>query len=150
MAIPGTDTQVEVLNELITTCRNGQKGYETAAEGVEDSELKALFQRFSEQRRGFAEDLAALRGEAEADDGGSAAGALHRGWIDIKSAIAGNDVERVLAECERGEEHALENYEEALEKDLPEDISSVVRTQLGEVRTAYERVRTLRSERSEG
>ena len=50
---------------------------------------------------------------------GSAAGALHRVWINIRSTITGMDSHAVLAECEKAEDAAKRAYETALKKDLP-------------------------------
>jgi len=56
----------------------------------------------------------ALGGDPE--NSGSVAGALHRGWVDVKSLVTGKDEEAVLNEAERGEDHALKAYKEAIEK----------------------------------
>ena len=70
---------------------------------------------------------------------------LHRGWVDIKSTITGMDEGAVLAECERGEDVAKKAYEEALAKDLPGDIRSIVERQYQGVRQHHDRVRQLRN-----
>ena len=46
------------------------------------------------------------RPDSPAADSGSVAGALHRGWVDVKSMVTGKDEEAVLNEAERGEDHA--------------------------------------------
>jgi uncharacterized protein (TIGR02284 family) len=40
---------ISTLNDLIETCRDGEKGFRTAAENVKGAELKTLFSRFSQQ-----------------------------------------------------------------------------------------------------
>ena len=40
------------------------------------------------------------------------AGALHRGWVDVKSAVTDHSDHAILAECERGEDAAKKNYRE--------------------------------------
>ena len=57
---------------------------------------------------------------------GTVAGAVHRGWVNLKSALAMNDDKAVLNEVERGEDHAVTVYRNALAKDLPPEIKSVV------------------------
>src|SRR3954454_1075840 len=85
------DDVVSRLNNLIETCRDGQQGFKEAAERVESSDLKTLFYEFSQQRAEFAgvlqELVRSMGGDPE--NSGSTAGALHRGWIDLKSAITG-------------------------------------------------------------
>src|SRR5437868_12560597 len=88
---PQTRDLVSVVNNLIETCRDGEEGYQTAAKCVNNSDLKALFTSYSQQRAQFAAELQdevrRLGGEPEKT--GSIAGALHRGWTNIKSAVVG-------------------------------------------------------------
>lgn len=134
-----------VLNNLIETCRDGQNGFRTAAEGVNDAELKALFNRYSAQRGEYAMELQALVSGlgSKPETTGSAAGALHRGWMDIKQIVTGKDVARITSEAERGEDVAKEAYRSALQEDLPADIRRVVQKQYAGVLEAHDNVRRL-------
>ena len=137
---------VSTLNDLIETCKDGQEGFKQAAEGVERSDLKSLFFEFSQQRAHFAGELQQIvqkLGE-EPTTSGSTAGALHRGWINIKSAVTGKDEKAVLNECERGEDSAKKTYKDALENPLPSYIAEVVRNQYDSVVAAHDRVKALR------
>ena len=51
------DNVISTLNGLIETCRDGQNGFQTAAEGVTNSELKTLFHGYAQQRAQFVGDL---------------------------------------------------------------------------------------------
>ncbi|MGQ0763801.1 MAG: ferritin-like domain-containing protein [Acidobacteriota bacterium] len=139
------DEVISTLNNLIETCKDGQDGFRTAAEGVKNSELTKLFNTYSQQRAQFASELQSevrsLGGESE--QSGSTAAALHRGWIDIKSAVTGADEGAVISECERGEDAAVEAYQEALEKDLPNDVKAIVSRQFSQVKEAHDRIRAL-------
>lgn len=137
---------VSTLNELIETCKDGQEGFKQAADGVERSDLKSLFFEFSQQRAHFAGELQELvqkLGE-KPETSGSTAGALHRGWINIKSAVTGKDEKAVLNECERGEDSAKNTYKDALENPLPNYIAEVVRNQYESIQMAHDRVKALR------
>lgn len=137
---------VSTLDNLIETCKDGQEGFKQAAEGVERSDLKSLFFEFSQQRAHFAGELQEIvqkLGE-EPTTSGSTAGALHRGWINIKSAVTGKDELAVLNECERGEDSAKNTYKDALEDPLPNYIADVVRNQYESVKMAHDRVKALR------
>jgi uncharacterized protein (TIGR02284 family) len=144
MAIDNDDV-VSTLNNLIETCKDGQNGFQTAADGVKNSELKTLFHTYSQQRAQFAGELQGevrrLGGDPEQT--GSVAATLHRGWIDIKSAVTGEDENAVISECERGEDSAVSNYKDALNANLPADVRSIVERQYTHIKEAHDRIRAL-------
>ena len=136
---------ISVLNELIETCKDGQEGFKTASEGVKDSVLKSLFSQFSLQRAQFAgalqQEVMKLGGSPEST--GSVSATLHRGWMNIKSTVTGNDESAIVAECERGEDAARDAYKKALNEPFPADVRALVEKQYIEVKQAHDRVRTL-------
>jgi len=138
-----------VLNDLIETLKDGQKGFRQAAEAVRDPQLKSLFVEYSEQRSQFAtalqSQLQSLGNEPES--GSSATGALHRGWINLKSAVTGGDDHAILAECERGEDSAVKEYRKALDDDLSPSLHELVSRQYTDIQAAHDRIRTLRDSR---
>ena len=144
MATPN-DRSIEVLGELLEVCRDGEQGFQTAAEGVRDPQLQILFQTYSRQRQEFAVELQAeisrLGGDPERR--GSVAGMLHRGWMNIRSAVAGGD-NAILGEAERGEDSARSAYEKAVAEGLPEGARLVVERQHARVKEAHDRVRAVR------
>ena len=137
---------VPVLNDLIETCRDGQEGFRCAAQDVRNPQLKSLFTEYSEQRGRFVAELQSLveRTDQEPETESSFLGELHRGWINLKSALARGDEHAILAECERGEDSAVAEYRKALETDLPARVAEVVRRQSLDVQSAHNRVRDLR------
>lgn len=138
---------ISVLDELIETLKDGQEGFKQAAEGVTDPKLKSLFRDYSDQRARFVTALhseARKFGEQKPEDKSSAAGALHRGWINLKSAVTGGSEHAVLAECERGEDSAVEEYQKAVEDGLPPALQDVVSRQFAEIKAAHDRIRNLR------
>ncbi|HYF37513.1 MAG TPA: PA2169 family four-helix-bundle protein [Prosthecobacter sp.] len=136
------------LNDVIETLKDGQEGFRTAAEDVENPQLKSLFREYSQQRAKLAAELQSLArslGESEPEDNGSVGGALHRGWIDLKSALASRDEHAILAECERGEDVAVKTYKDALDDpDLPANVRQILQSQFAAVKAAHDRVRDLR------
>jgi uncharacterized protein (TIGR02284 family) len=143
---------ISTLNDLIETCRDGQQGFQTAGEGVQDAALKELFYSYSRQRAAFAgelqDEVRRLGGDPETS--GSTTAALHRGWMEIRAAVAGGDESAVLSECERGEDAAMSNYRAALGTDMPANVRSIVERQFGEVKEARERMRGLKREDATG
>src|SRR3989440_12236846 len=101
---------ISVLDELIETLRDGQQGFRQAAESVSDPELKSLFRDYSDQRSRFVTALqteARKLGEKEPDNDSTAAGGLHRGWMNLKAAVAGGDEDAMLHECRRAGDSAV-------------------------------------------
>ncbi len=140
------DDVISTLNNLIETCKDGQEGFKQAAEGVQDSQLKTAFYEFGQQRATFAGELQTLVRElgGNPETTSSTVGALHRGWINIKSVITGQDDGAILNECERGEDVAKNAYQEALEINLPANVAQVVQNQYSAVQTAHDDVKSWR------
>lgn len=140
------DEVISTLNNLIETCKDGQEGFQQAAEGVQNSQLKSLFYQFGQQRAQFAGELQGLVRDLGGDPEttSSTAGALHRGWINLKSAITGQDDKAILNECERGEDVAKNAYQDALEQNLPANVLMTVEKQSVAVQTAHDQIKMLR------
>jgi uncharacterized protein (TIGR02284 family) len=138
---------ISTINSLIETLKDGQEGFKQAAEAVKDSSLKSLFNEFSLQRAKFAGELqseAVNLGEPDPETDSSTSGALHRAWINIKSAITSGDDHAILAECERGEDSALNEYQKAIKEDTVSPVRGVIERQYREVKNAHDRIKNLR------
>src|SRR5437773_1456059 len=119
---------ISTINNLIETLKDGQEGFKQAAEGVKEPQLKSLFNDYSQQRSRFATELqsqARSLGEPEPETSSTAAGALHRSWINLKSAVTRGDDHAILAECERGEDSAVEEYKKAIDHNLSVPVRDV-------------------------
>lgn len=140
------DDVISTLNNLIETCKDGQDGFQTAAEGVQNSNLKSSFYEFGQQRARYVGELQTLVRELGGDPEttGSTSATLHRGWINIKSLVTGQDDEAILNEAERGEDIAKDQYKKALEMSLPANVTTVIQKQYQEVQAAHDKVRALR------
>ena len=139
---------ISVIENLIETCKDGQKGYQDAASHVKRSDLKTFFNEESLERSRFAGELEAelIRlGKPDKKVSGSVGGALRRAWIDTKVSLGGGD-KTVLESVEAGEDSAKEAYEKAVAGDLPENIAQIVRRQGASVERAHDKVKSLRDE----
>jgi uncharacterized protein (TIGR02284 family) len=138
---------IATLNDLIKTSKDGEHGFRTCAEGVKSPHLKSLFEQTAARcAQGAAELQAKVRSlGGDPDKTGSVSGSLHRAWVNIKSSITGMDEAAVLAECERGEDVAKHAYQQALKKDLPPDVRSMVERQYQGVLQNHDRVRDARN-----
>ncbi len=135
-----------VLNGLIETCKDGQQGYQHAAVNISNDRLRPILQSLAAQRGQFAAQLQTLvrsLGE-DAETNGSMVGAVHRGWIDLKAAVSNHDEKAILSECERGEDSAVDQYEEALAEGLPVNVRAIVVAQGRAVKESHDEIRGLR------
>jgi uncharacterized protein (TIGR02284 family) len=139
---------VSVMNELIETCRDGEKGFTAAAERADSADLKQLFSTLATQRNAFTHELEVQveRIGGTPADMGHAAAVAHRGWMAVKAAVTTDDDQSILDECERGEDYAKKAYADALGKTLPSDLRPMVMRQADDVRSAHDKVRALRNE----
>ena len=138
---------ISTLNNLIETLKDGQEGFKQSASGVDDPQLKTMFDTLSLQRSRFAGELqneVVNLGEPDPENSSSTTGAMHRTWINIKSAVTNRDRHAILAEAERGEDTAVAAYKDALDHDLPAPIRDIVSRQSAEVKVAHDKVRNLR------
>jgi uncharacterized protein (TIGR02284 family) len=137
---------ISVIEDLIDTCKDGQKGYQDAASHVKRSDLKTFFNEQSLERSRFAGELEAelvRLGKPDKKVSGSVSASLHRAWIDTKVSLGGGD-KAILESVEAGEDDAKEAYQKALTADLPEDIAQIVRRQAASVQKVHDQVRNLR------
>ena len=136
----------KVLDELLESCRDGEYGFSTAAEHVESAELQSLFLRHSAECGSAALELEREIRQLgkEPSSGGTVAGALHRGWVSVKSVLTTHDDMAVLEECERGEDTAVARYRKALESPLPAALRALVERQAAGAQRNHDEVRNLR------
>ena len=136
---------VSVLNYLIETSKDGEKGFRKAAEDTKTASLKQLFADRAEDCARGATELQGIvqRLGGKPETGGTVGGALHRGWVDVKAAVSHRTDHAILAECERGEDVAKKNYREALDKELPADVRAAVERQYQGVIQNHDRIRDL-------
>jgi uncharacterized protein (TIGR02284 family) len=137
---------ISILNDLMETSRNGEKGFNTAAEDTKNPELQSIFRQRAQDCAKAATDLrqivVGLGGKP--DEGGTVAGAVHRGWVNLKSTVTGRSDLAILEECERGEDVAKAHYRKAVENDLPDDIRPVVERQYRGAQRNHDQIRDLR------
>ncbi len=135
------------INALIEINNDRYEGYKTAAEETKDSDLKALFTRFSEQSKGFANDLKRyVPADEVKTDETTNSGKLFRVWMDIKAAVTGKDRKAILASCEFGEDAAKKTYDEVLDnrEDLPMGAMAIIQGQRAEIQKGHDTVKAMR------
>ena len=139
---------IDVVESLIETCKDGQKGYHDAAEHVKSPTLKTYFNEQGAERARFSQELQthlATLGRPDKKVSGSVGGAMHRAWLDTKANLGGGD-KTILESVEAGEDTAKDTYNKALSGTLPSTLLEIVRRQAASVQQAHDKVRMLRDE----
>lgn len=144
-----TENEISILNDLIELNNDRIAGFEKAIADLKDPnvDLKQIFQKFSSQSRVNTQELTALvaadRGEAET--GNTAAGTLHRVWIDVKAIFGGTDRSSILSEAERGEDAIKKAYQDVInDHELSGEALTVVQKQAAEINAAHDAIKALR------
>lgn len=141
------DDAIKILNQLIETSEDGVKGFKEAADKATVANLKTVF---SDRAAACSSGVAELQGLVKSlggtpENSGTVAGAAHRGWVKVKSAVADTNI-ALLEEVERGEDHAKAVYTKALKADLPAQVRTVVEKQFSGVKANHDRIRDLRNQ----
>jgi len=139
---------IDVLKDLVECCNDGEYGFRECAEQTQRADLKSIFLQRANDCRVGAQELNDLIRECGGtmEEGGSALGAMHRGWVAIKSRLSTYDDKAVLEECERGEDNAKARYTKALQKNLPPKVRSVVERQMQGVQRNHDEIKVLRDQ----
>lgn len=139
---------VGMLNELLETTRDAEFGFQACADEVAAAKLQQLFYHRAEQCHQAADDLVQLiwRFGGAPAEGGTAGGAMPRGWIHIKGPVGTDTDLAMLEECERKEDAALARYGKALAQTLPHEVRSFVERQVQSARRHHDQIRDLRNE----
>ncbi|UAB80205.1 PA2169 family four-helix-bundle protein [Marixanthomonas sp. SCSIO 43207] len=137
---------VNNLQGLLEKNYDAEKGFKKAMEDAESQDLKRFLKTQALQRNRFATELdKEIRDLNETPkESGSTTGTLHRTWIELKSAVSGNDDEAVLEECIRGEKASLEEYENTLKENrFPQQLQVLLDSQLAEIKGTVAKVKSL-------
>lgn len=138
---------VEKLNDLLEKNYDARNGYKKAMEDVDDPSLRRYFEHRAQQRAAFATELdnkiRSCGGSPK--ESGSATGAMHRTWMDIRSAMSGdNREEAILKECIRGDKASAEEYREAMEKDyIDAETKALIQQEKANVDQSLSQIRSM-------
>lgn len=137
------------LTKLMHICMDGVEGFRDAAEKI-GPPYADRFLLFALERERIAGELrqqvlARDAGTGQPEKRGDAMGVVHRGWLDLKSALGGGP-KAILAECERGEDAAVKAFQDAINtQSLPPDIETLLNREYTKVKNVHDQVRDLRN-----
>ena len=139
---------IGTLNGLIDACRDNEYGYNACAEHLEVGSVQRRFHQRAVECRDAARELAnqVQRLGGTPKEGGTARGAMHRGWVAVRATLSGHGERAMLEECERGEDVALARYRQARNEVLPPDIEPLIQRQLLAVQQSHDDIKALRDE----
>ena len=130
-----------ILNRLIATCRDGERGFRLAAEQVTDPALKKLFAEVADQRATFATELVPhaqrLGGDSAPD--GTVTAALHRVWMATQDRLHHDD-EAIVGQVGLGDRSTLTTYYDAINGMLPPETRDLVERQFEELEATHARL----------
>ena len=143
-----TDNVIATLSDLAECAKDGEYGFRASAAQVTRADLQATLTQRGDDCRDAAHELydqiRSLGGSPP--DGGTAGGAMHRGWVAVKTKLSGHDDVTVLDECERAEDAAVARYRKALKESLPTSIRMLVERQLQGAIGNHDRIKMLRDQ----
>ncbi|WP_378179014.1 PA2169 family four-helix-bundle protein [Aquimarina sp. SS2-1] len=124
-----TEKITKRLNDLLEKNYDAEKGYQTAANNVNNSALKNYFESRAKERYDFGHELKneiKLYGETP-EKGTSFTADAHRVWMNFRAALSNNDEEAILKETIRGEKSFIKEYNDILEmSSLPESTKRLI------------------------
>ena len=140
---------IVILDRLVVACEKGRDGFRDAAVSAQNSEFRRLFNIFSQQRIQFISELKSeinrLRGDVSTAPEGATE--LPSNTLPFRRTTARKPAAReevaIITECQREEEAAVTDYQDALKADLPLDVQYVVKRQYVDIKDAYDRIRIL-------
>lgn len=136
----------QILRSVIETLEDGHKGFAESGKEFEDSTIKTFFLEESHIRAQFASEVEnelTRLGVKRVRERGTAVGALHRTWAEVKTHLGGGD-HTLLVTVEQGENRASEAYEKALRENLPADVEGMLKRQQQHVIQFHAKVRMWR------
>lgn len=123
----------EHLKDLVSKNEDAIKGFEKASENSKQVGIKSYFEKKVVDRMQCLRELRASVPELDlgsVEIEGSAAGTLHRTWMDVKAFFAEDNDEAMLEEAVRGDKAAINDYDKALaETMMPHRLKEIIRAQ---------------------
>ena len=143
---------IVTLSELLAVTRDGEHGFITCAEHARVDAIKKIFAGRALRHATAATELRELIEHLGGNPAERAKllGGPRRGWSNLHASLTQIDDDALIDECERGDDHALEVYRNALDDHLPEPVRQVVLRQFEELMSDHDQIRFLRSDPLKG
>lgn len=142
-----SNNDITTLNSLIATTLDSADGYTEAAKESDNPKFGDMFTSRASERRSV---VAQLQGEVrrlggDPEDDGTVLASMHRTFLDLKAAVTGRDDKAIVNEVERGEDHILHKFQDALKDEkLSPETRTAIQNAFGSVRTGHDQMRDLK------
>jgi len=138
----------DIVKNVVEVLHDGHKGFADLAEHIEDPHVKSYFLQESATRSRFASELESVAG-LQKDESGTAAGAMHRTWGDLKGKLGGSD-HTLLETAEQGEDAAKKAYEDALKQAgaVRPEIRQLLEKQQTQIKKSHDQVKAFRDSKA--
>lgn len=131
------------VKTIVQVLHDGHKGFADIGDHLKDPQIKAHFPSESKTRASFAGEIESAAG-FDQSVGGTASGAVHRTWGDIKAHLGGGD-DTLLETAEQGEDAAKKAYKEALEDpEVAGTLRQLIERQHGHIQASHDKVKAFR------
>jgi uncharacterized protein (TIGR02284 family) len=134
----------DIVKDVVEVLHDGHKGFSDLAEHIKDPQVKAFFVKESQNRAHYASELESAAGLNSNDDG-TAAGAVHRFWGNMKGKMGGGD-HTLLETAEQGEDAAKKVYQDALSEAgaVRPAIRQILEKQQTQIKASHDKVKAFR------
>jgi len=136
----------DLVKDVIQVLHDGHKGFSDIGEHLKNPSTKAYFLEESQTRHKFEHELKSAAGITE-DVGGTASGAVHRAWGDIKAHLDGGD-HALLETAEQGEDAAEKAYKDARAGQLSPAVRDILVSQQAHVVASHDKVKAWRDSKA--
>jgi uncharacterized protein (TIGR02284 family) len=141
------NTGIAALNSLIATTLDSADGYTEAAKESANPKFGDMFTSRASERRSVVAQLQSevrrLGGTSE--DDGTVLASMHRTFLDLKATVTGRDDKAIVNEVERGEDHILHKFQDALKDEkLSSETCTVIQNAFTSIRTGHDQMRDLK------
>ena len=141
--IPIMADQKDIIKDVVEVLHDGHEGFQDLAEHVRDPQVKAFCVKESQTRSQYASELESVAG-LKREAGGTASGAMHRFWGDLKGKMGGGD-HTLLETAEQGEDTTKRAYEHALKESIITDnVRQILEKQQIHIKQSHDRVKAFR------
>ncbi len=135
----------QAVKSLISVLRDSEKGFVDIGEHLQHAEHRAFFMEEAKVRGSYATELErAVNRVTDADvhETGSALGALHRAYGDLKAKLGGGD-HSLLEAAEIGENAASKAYDAALNDTAVSDtVRALIAQQAEHVKQSHQMIKS--------